>query len=390
MRLFRLLLDLLKRDEEGQIVLLSALVMTVVIAFSAVAIDVGFWLHTRTKLQADADAMAIAGAQMLCGEVSCDTTAITVANSYASKNDLSVSEVVSVAAGVNCAGGTTTNHDWITVRVRRDQEAFLSKILGITDAKIVACATAGKYALGGFEGIVPFGIEDDCLGTGTFGATYTLKYDSDTGDTTASECDGGRGNFGALAVDTSGAGSGCSGGGSGDELKFKQALCFGANREVCAEASTDCIGQADDDSCGGSVATDSQSCTETGNMTGPIKEGLGYRVAGTSSLCNEWSEVTYAGGGLTYECNPWIADGPTSMRVIMIPIVDGLWDEGGRHVVDIVGFAIFFIETFDASNCKGSDCDIEGRFIKTQMSTGATGTGELGADSLITFAKLIN
>ena len=57
--------------ETGQILVLSALVMTVLLVFSAMAIDIGFWVHTRTKLQADADAMALAGAQKLCAEVTC-------------------------------------------------------------------------------------------------------------------------------------------------------------------------------------------------------------------------------------------------------------------------------------------------------------------------------
>jgi hypothetical protein len=366
---------------------------SVLIAFGALAIDVGIWLHTKTELQKSVDAMVLGGAQELCGRSDCDIVATTIANGLRIPNGVEATDSVTVDLQKDCGGSNITNHDRITARISRDNPSYLSKVIGLTGATIKACATAGRWALGGFEGIVPFGIEDDCLGLGTFGATYTLKYDSHA-TTDPGGCGASQGNFGALAVDTSGAGSGCSGGTSTtEELKFKQALCFGANREVCSGFSTDCVGEADDDSCGSEQATATQSCTETGNMTGPVDEGMDYRFDGTSSLCNEWLEVAALPSGLKPECNPWIPDGPASLRVVMIPIIDGLWTEGGRHVVDILGFAVFFIEEYTC-NSGGGTCDITGRFIKTQLSTGATGTytpasGDL-TTSLVTITRLVN
>ena len=331
--------------------------------------------------------MALAGAQLLCAKAACEEDAINTAEAYGPLNGLAGTEIESVTVGVDCDGTTYNNHDTITVRTRRTKASFIAYIVGVDEANIKACATARKYAVGGFTGVVPFGMEEQCLGAATPGTTYTLKYDSDTGS--SANCDAGKGNFGALAVDTSGAGSGCGSFSNSEEKKFKEALCFGASRGLCAIGVTGCLGQADNDSCTSTKPSATQSYTETGNMTGSIKEGIEYRFTNTSSLCNEWSEVAKADGTLKTDCNPWIPGGPESNRVIMIPIVTGLWGTGGAHVVNIVGFAVFFLEEFNASNCSGSNCDIKGRFLYTQMSSAGSGVGQLDPDSLVTVAKMV-
>ena len=390
----RLLLNLRNRltanNETGQILVMSALVMTVLLVFSAMAVDIGFWVHTRTKLQADADAMALAGAQKLCAEVTCDADAVTLATSYASLNDLKNTEVQSVVVGTACDGSTSTNHDMITVRAKRHVPTFIAKIVGIVGTDIDTCATARKAAIAGGTGIVPFGIEDTCLGVGEFGADYDLKYDSDP-DSTVPGCDKYGGNFGLLAIDTSGAGPGC--GTPPDtttELKLKQAICFGANRFLCAHDATDCVGQADDNTCtAGQKAADDQSCTEPGNTTSAIKEGLSYRMTNTSAACDTWEEVTFPDGGLRPACNPWLNE--NSKRVIMIPVVHGLFlGSGGTKLVQIVDFAVFFLEDFNSKNCKGSDCDVVGRFIQTSLSASYEGLTELSPDSSLTVVTLTN
>ena len=390
MGMFRRLLNRIPEDgERGQIIMMTAGLLIVVLVFSAMAIDIGFWIHTRTKLQADADAMALAGAQKLCAESACDYDAIDLANSYASKNDVENAEVLSVVVGTTCNGATSTNHDLITVRTRRTVPTFLAKLVGIIDQDIETCATARKAAVAGGTGIVPFGIEDECLGVGDFGAPYDLKYDSDP-DSTFEGCDKFGGNFGLLSIDTSGAGSGCgSPPDSTDELKLKLAICFGANRFLCAQDATECTGLADDDSCSGDHAADDESCTEPGNTIAAIKEGLGYRFANNDPACETWAQVTFPDGGLRPGCNPWL--NPESLRVIMIPVVDGLFEgSGGTKVIDIVNFAIFFLQDFDASECQGSDCDIVGLFITTSLTASYEGLTDLTADSSLTVVTLVN
>jgi Flp pilus assembly protein TadG len=376
-------------SERGQIMVLTAAVLTLVLVFSALAIDVGLWLHTRTKLQADADAMALAGAQELCAKAECDPDAVSLATEYAPLNDITNAEIMSVVVGVDCDGITNTNHDRITVRTRRTVSTFLANIVGVIDAEIDTCATARKAEVAGGTGIVPFGIEDECLGEGEFGEPYDLKYDSDP-DSTFEGCDKFGGNFGLLSIDTSGAGSGCGDPpDSIEELKLKQAICFGANRFLCAQEATECTGMADDDTCAGDHADDDESCTEPGNTTSAIKEGIGYRMDNTSEDCDEWEEVTFPGGGLRPECNPWLNE--ASKRVIMIPVVDGLFEgSGGTKIIDILKFAVFFLEDFEEKDCKGSDCDIVGRFIVTSLSASYEGLTDLEEDSSLTVVTLIN
>jgi hypothetical protein len=375
------------KNERGQIIVVTALMLTALMAFSALAIDVGNWLHTRTKLQADADAMALAGAQQLCGVASCEAAATSTATSYASKNAVNLAEVLSVSVTTDCDGASTPNHDSVTVRVQRNNPSFLAQLIGVSGADINACATAKKAALGGFGGVVPFGIEDECLGLASFGDTYTLKYDSDPGST-GNQCTSTGGNFGNLALDASGSGPNCNPPPSSGELKLKEAICFGANRDLCSTGAPDCVGEADDDNCKSQPVSSSQSCTEPGNAIGAIKEGVGYRYANTSTSCDTWEEVTFPSGGLRPNCNPWLPGSAASLRVIIIPIVDGLFDAGGSHRVDIVGFGLFFLTEFDESECKGSDCDIKGKFIKSSLSTGSF-TGQLTPSSAITGVKLV-
>ncbi|HET8943213.1 MAG TPA: pilus assembly protein TadG-related protein, partial [Dehalococcoidia bacterium] len=51
--------------ESGQTLVVAALVMAVVMGFTALAIDVGLFLEERRDNQNDADAMALAGVQYL-------------------------------------------------------------------------------------------------------------------------------------------------------------------------------------------------------------------------------------------------------------------------------------------------------------------------------------
>jgi Putative Flp pilus-assembly TadE/G-like len=369
-------------------VVMSAIVLVILLGFSALAIDVGFWLHSRTKLQADADSMALAGAQDLCAEASCDPQAEDLAKSYAPLNLVQSGEV-SVDIDKTCAGDVSTNHDTITVRTKRNVPTFLAGILGITDTDITACATAKKAAVAGGTGIVPFGIEDVCLAEGEFGASYVLKYDSDP-DATSDACGQYGGNFGLLAIDTSGAGSNCGDPpDTAEELKLKRAICFGASRFLCAQGATECTGQADDNNCGSyGKAADDESCTQTGNVSA-IKEAINWRFENNDPDCETWEDVTYPTGGLRPECNPWLNS--QSKRVIMIPVVHGLFQgSSGEKVIDIVNFAIFYLESM--SGCSGSsgNCDVTGRFIQTSLSGSYQGLDDLSQDSSLTVVVLVN
>src|SRR5687767_909720 len=109
------------RRERGQLVVLAAIMLTVVLGFSGLAIDIGLWLHTRTKLQADADAMALAGGQQLPDEIEADL----IAREWGTKNGVLVPEIEGVSVNSNSCYTPAPDDDYINVRLTRQRTAFL-------------------------------------------------------------------------------------------------------------------------------------------------------------------------------------------------------------------------------------------------------------------------
>lgn len=73
--------------------------------------------------------------------------------------------------------------------------------------------------------------------------------------------------------------------------------------------------------------------TETGNMVGPTRDGISY-------LINQDPTATLS----------TVQDG--SPRIVTVPLINTL-DVNGRGEVQIVGFAVFFIESFQGGEVKG-------------------------------------
>ncbi|MFC5860848.1 Tad domain-containing protein [Acidicapsa dinghuensis] len=97
----------LLRDENGQALIVVALSMVLLLAFAAIAVDVGRLLYIQRQLQTAADAAAVAGAIELqqCGTTANCSTMQTAAKSALAENNLSVS---SSNLLTQCATGSTT------------------------------------------------------------------------------------------------------------------------------------------------------------------------------------------------------------------------------------------------------------------------------------------
>ena len=80
----------LLRSENGQVFVFAALGMIVFLSLIAFAVDLGMYLHERTKLQAIADASALAAAQELPSHTAVDSVAIA----FSVKNHPGVAQVV--------------------------------------------------------------------------------------------------------------------------------------------------------------------------------------------------------------------------------------------------------------------------------------------------------
>jgi len=123
----------LGKREEGQAVVLTVFALVAMLGMCALVLDVGSWFRTHRRLQATADAAALAGAQDLPADPS---GAQSLALSYANQNGgdvLSADIVVSSTYNAN---------DTISVKAARNESGNFSKVLGINSASLVATAKA--------------------------------------------------------------------------------------------------------------------------------------------------------------------------------------------------------------------------------------------------------
>ena len=200
------------------------------------------------------------------------------------------------------------------------------------------------------------------------------------------------GNFGAIRIDGAGA------------SVYNNSVMYGSTTTACAVSAPNCT----TGSCPGNYPNvcaetapecDWPECTpQTGNLIGPTRTGVDFRMNNTSSTCDSFAEAfTMLNGSyhLNPDCNPWL-DGPgkcttptalCSRRVIIIPVVD-TFGNGASQPATIQRFALIFLEGYDSGMCTGNSCEIKGRFVQADVNTGAL-AGTFDPTALVHFAKLV-
>ena len=165
-----------RTNERGQAVVLMVISLAVLTGMAALVLDVGLWMRTDRRLQATADAAALAGAQKLPTDVA---GAKALAQTYANQNGGDV-------LGANISVTTTyTSNDTISVRAAKTQSGIFSKILGINSANIKADAKARVDSPQQAQYVAPMvvycghSLIQNCDGshTPTFGVQTTMDYD---------------------------------------------------------------------------------------------------------------------------------------------------------------------------------------------------------------------
>ena len=363
----------LRLPERGQVAMLSALLLPILIGMTGMAIDVGSYAGERRTLQNSADAIALAAAQSLP-----DADAATVAGqSYAIKNGIALSSMT-----LTVTGGTTAPK--VTVVLNDSHEFQFVRVLGIDDKNVGARAAALKVSYGGSSGIVPWSVTQATVDATSSGSLVTMKYDA-TGANV--------GNFGAIRIDGPGA------------QTYNTSVKYGSTTVACAESAPNCVAGA----CPGTYPStcaetspecDGPDCTpQTGNLIGPTRTGVDFRMTNTMASCDTFGEVFGSPNAsgiykLANDCNPWIdgagkcqnATSICSRRVIIIPVVDN-FGNGASDPATIQRFALLFLEGYDAGKCQGNDCEIKGRFVKAEMTTGAL-AGTYDPTAQVHFSKL--
>ena len=276
-------LQTIVRSNQGSVVVVTALALFMVIGCTAIVSDAGILLLNRWRLENLVDAAVLAGVQELPASAS---TAISVAGSYARLNGKEGD-----AVDVRVVGATK-----LTAQATRTVPLFFAKIFGINTASVTAKAAASITPMGSVGNIVPFGLAKMNL---IFGQSYTLKLGEGTGY---------QGNFQALALGATGWDN------------------YRGNIENGYK---------------GSLKVGDWILTETGDMSGPTRQGVKYRIDMDPS-------ATYS------------TVGKASPRVITVPIIDSL-TVNGRSEVLIVGFAGFFLEDFSGG---GKNSTVTGKFMK--------------------------
>lgn len=121
------------RDQRGQAMVLTVLFLAVLLAIAAAVLDVGAWYRADRKLQATADAAALAGAQALPEN---PAQAQALASEYADKNDGGVeSSNISITTSV-------MPNDTIRVRAEKPMPGFFAKVFGLDSVQVGAVAKA--------------------------------------------------------------------------------------------------------------------------------------------------------------------------------------------------------------------------------------------------------
>jgi Flp pilus assembly protein TadG len=127
--------------DRGQALVLIALSLVVLLGFLGLATDVGYLRYMKRRLQAAADAGAIAGAS----EKKNGGNYLTAA-----RNDASLNRFTNGTNGVTvtvnnppASGPNSGNFDYVEVTVSQNQPTFFAKIFGINSVPLGARAVAG-------------------------------------------------------------------------------------------------------------------------------------------------------------------------------------------------------------------------------------------------------
>jgi Flp pilus assembly protein TadG len=255
------------RRECGQVVVITAALLPVLLGMTALAVDLGSYATDRRDLQNAADSIALAAGR----ELPDSSAAQAAANSWATKNGIDPSDMT-----VTVTGGSTDPRVRVTIS---DTHRFsFIRVLGVEEADVGATAVARKLSPASGSGVVPWSITQDTLDASRSGDVVTLKYD-------ASSSSYGQGNFGPVRFD---------GNGSTD---YETSVKYGASSQVCARGTPGCTTGVCPGSFPGTCAETSPECDgpdcppKTGNMVGGTRDATDFRMNNTSSDCDSFSEA---------------------------------------------------------------------------------------------------
>ena len=134
---------LLRRDERGQVIVLLAVTLVVLLGMGALVIDVGRAYVVKRHLQASVDAAALAGAQALPDASAATSAAYAYSGKRGAKNDEPRLPDVTATVVTRCISKTTCSPvNAIVVEETTVAPTMFAKVLGVRSFTIHAKATA--------------------------------------------------------------------------------------------------------------------------------------------------------------------------------------------------------------------------------------------------------
>jgi len=297
------------RSRRGVVIILAALLFTIILVVTGVAVDLGSAYVNISKLQAAADAAAYAGATLLPVSVS-DTTKQaqirTLVDEYVLKNGDNDFQVVGVDYGDSFANtldnGTTEQiYSSVRVRLRRNVKFFFGPIVGLQGTTVNRFAKVRIEAVVGGPRIVPLGIS---LEKRTRAQTTAIIFDKNDYEQI-------NGFYGSLDLD----GNPNSGG-----SVFKDQFINGYPGELTLNDPNHLI------------------ISENGIMAGPVSQAFNARYDACTHFVSQ--------GG----CNSTHFD-PNCPRVIIIVIYQRYIDPDHPNRISFMplGYAPYILDSFDTS-----------------------------------------
>src|SRR5690606_23299435 len=144
----------LRNDEQGQVSVIAAIVMVVLLGFAALVVDVGLLYFERAQLKNGADAGALAIAQE-CAEGACpgDPQGLVDGLANANAND---GEATAEPPFIDLTAGRVT----VTTSTPADRPLALAfaPVLGIDTASMNARSVAGWFSPVGGKKVLPLAI----------------------------------------------------------------------------------------------------------------------------------------------------------------------------------------------------------------------------------------
>lgn len=137
-------------NQRGQSLVLSLVFLTVLVGMAALVVDVGSWYRADRKLQANADAAALAAAQDLPANTA---AAEASALEYAATNDGGL-EAKNVKFRT-----TVLPHDTVEVTTDRPSPGFFAQLFGRNSVDVRATAAARAGVLGSAIGAAPIAVD---------------------------------------------------------------------------------------------------------------------------------------------------------------------------------------------------------------------------------------